>query len=100
MLRRDRRDRLGDRGGAADVKKHAAFAFLSESDDGWGALRRRELPSPHAPALDGPADTSRFDAYDEGEEFPRYGGDQTPFAAFSSGGFVDDPPRVAGGAVG
>ena len=71
VLKRDRRERLGDRG-ARELKGHAFFAGLN-----WGSLRARQLPSP----LTGARDAARVDEY---PALPPYAGDQALFAAFSS----------------
>ena len=59
----DAPDRIGTRGGAAEVKKHPFFANAKID---WSRLRRQ--PSPHVPLLLHEADTQNFDDFDEGDE--------------------------------
>ena len=87
VLKRDRRDRLGDKTGAADIKAHPVFSNLQGD---WQALRDKALPAPHVPDLVDQSDSSKFDSYPEDMAIAPYDGDQTIFIEFGND-IIDDP---------
>lgn len=90
VLRRDKRTRLGEKAGAADIKADPIFDWLGGD---WERLRAKECEAPYVPDLASDADSSKFDSYPENMDITPFEGDQTAFYEFGNA-IVDDPESM------
>ena len=70
--------RLGNlSGGINDIMRHPFFSTIN-----WTALEHLQIRAPYKPPIGDSLDTSNFDDYEETDEIPQYGGDQSHFNSF------------------